>query len=61
MTDTYMFADSVQGLRLMLSLTLSLRRVGFSTRTHTERCAGFTLHVLTATPKARLSRKERGL
>ena len=58
---TYMFADSVTGLTLMLGLTLSLRRHGMTTRTSTLRVAGFTLHVLTVTPKPRLSRKERGL
>lgn len=61
MVDTYMFADSVTGLTHMLTLTLTLRRHGYTTHAHTKRVAGFLLHVLTATPKPHASRKERGL
>lgn len=61
MTDTYMFSDSAAGLTLMLSLTLSLRSLGFTTKASTRRVAGFTLHVLTTTPAPHASRKERGL
>lgn len=59
--ETYCFTDDVDGLLLMLNLTMSLRGCGFKTTTATTYVAGFKLLTLTATPAERLSRKERGL
>jgi hypothetical protein len=60
MNEKYFFTGTEAGLTLMLMTTLSLRRAGFKTRTHVEHIAHFPVHVLTATPAPRLTRRERG-
>lgn len=64
MNEQYTFPHTLQGLRSLLALSLSLRAQGY----HTEAYAGTmrvgprvfrTLHA-TATPPVRLTREERG-
>lgn len=61
MVEKFTFADSEAGLLRAMCTTLSLRRAGFTTKLVPTMWGSTLVHVLHATPAARLSRRERGL